>query len=487
VKTHRLALTALLLAGCSVGPSYQRPATPAVDAFRYADVKEAESIADLPWWQLFKDPTLEGLIKESLERNQDLALAAARVQESRAVARGAAGPLWPQLSLQANGTTGQLVSKASVPGASTRTIWGLDAGVSWELDLWGRVRSARDQAEAISIATEEDRRGVVLALVSGVAQAYLELRALDLQLEVARTNGLLRKGTLDLFQARAKGGVASDLEVEQARADYAVTSAAQPSTERLIALKEHELCVLLGRPPGPIDRGLALVETPVPPILPAGVPASLLERRPDLRSAEQVAIAGTAGARVATAERLPRLSLAGVLGLGAPSLSSLFTGDALVWSVGGGLFAPIFQGGQLKANQDAAFARMDQASAGWRQAVLQALREVSDASVSVKKFTEVRIQNEIEVKSTTNAARLAMLRYEGGVSSYLEVLDAQRRQFDSSNNLVQSRRNELVSVVQLYKSLGGGWQEKPPEPAAAAPAPSAAPAGGAPPPAPAKP
>ena len=473
MTTRHLALAALLAAGCSVGPSYQRPSAPAVEAFRYADVKESESIADLPWWQLFKDPTLEGLIKEALEKNQDLALAAARVQESQAVARGAAGPLWPQVGVQGTGSYGK-----SISGGTTVGRYGVDLGVNWELDLWGRVRSARDQAEAISIATEEDRRGVVLSLVSGVAQAYLELRALDLQLEVARSNGKIRKGTLDLFQARAKGGVASDLEVEQARADYAVTSAAEPSTERLIALKEHELCVLLGRPPGPIDRGLGLEETPVPPALPAGVPASLLERRPDLRSAEQVAIASTAGARVATAERFPRLSLSGVLGLNALNISSLFNGDALMWSVGGGLFAPIFQGGQLKANQDAAFARMDQSTAVWRQAVLQALREVSDAAVSYKKFGEVRVQNEIGAKSTTNAARLAMLRYEGGVSSYLEVLDAQRRQFDSQNALVESRRDELVSVVQLYKSLGGGWQE--------APAPSAAPAGGAPAPAPAR-
>jgi multidrug efflux system outer membrane protein len=471
VTTRFLAPAALLLlAGCSVGPAYQRPATPVPDAFRYADVKEASSIADLPWWQLFKDPTLDGLIREALEKNQDLALAVARVAESQAVARGAAGPLWPQVSAEATGNTGQLVSKANVPGSSTRTIWGLNAGVSWELDVWGRVRSARDQAEAISIATEEDRRGVVLSLVSGVAQAYLELRALDLQLEVAKTNGALRKGTLDLFQARAKGGVASDLEVEQARADYAVTSAAVPAVERLIALKESQLCVLLGRPPGPVDRGVELVNTPVPPALPAGVPASLLERRPDLRSAEQVAIAATAGARVATADRFPRLSLAGVLGLGAPSLSSLFSADALVWSVGGGLFAPIFNGGQLKANQDAAFARMDQSTAVWRQAVLQALREVSDAAVSYKKFGAVRVQNEIGARSTTNAARLAMLRYEGGVSSYLEVLDAQRRQFDSQNALVESRRDEL-----LYKSLGGGWQAAPP-PAAAPPAGTATPA-----------
>jgi multidrug efflux system outer membrane protein len=309
-----------------------------------------------------------------------------------------------------------------------------------------------------------------------VAQAYLELRSLDLQLEVARTNGALRKGTLDLFQARAKGGVASDLEVEQARADYAVTAAAVPATERLIALKESQLCVLLGRPPGPIARGVELVKTPLPPTLPAGVPATLLERRPDLRSAEQVAMAATAGARVATADRFPRLSLAGVLGLGAPSISSLFSADALVWSVGGGLFAPIFNGGQLKANQDAAFARVDQAAAVWRQAVLQALREVSDAAVSYRKFGEVRVQNEIGARSTTNAARLAMLRYEGGVSSYLEVLDAQRRQFDSQNALVESRRDELVSVVQLYKSLGGGWQEAPAPAQAPAPAPAPAPA-----------
>jgi multidrug efflux system outer membrane protein len=461
VRTHRLSLAVLLLAGCSVGPAYQRPTAPASDAFRYADVKEAASIADLPWWQLFKDPTLEGLIRKALEQNQDLALAAARVQESRAVARGAAGPLWPQVGVSASGAYGQ-PSKRTTPGATAGGDWGLDAAVSWELDLWGRVRSSRDQAEALAIASEEDRRGVVLALVSGVAQAYLELRSLDLQLQVAQANGVLRKNTVDLFEAKARGGVASDLEVEQARADQAVTAAAVPATERLIALKENELSVLLGRAPGPIERGLDLVATPLPPALPAGVPASLLERRPDLRSAEQVAIAATAGARVATADRFPRLSLAGVLGLGAPSLSSLFTADALRWSVGGGLFAPIFQGGQLKANQDAAVARVDQAAAGWRQAVLLALREVSDAAVGVKKFAAVREQNEIEVKATTSAARLAMLRYEGGVSSYLEVLDAQRRQFSSETSLVESRRSELVSVVQLYRSLGGGWQEAAP-------------------------
>ncbi len=476
MTTRHLALAALLLAGCSVGPAYQRPTAPEPEAFRYADVKEATSIADLPWWEQFKDPTLAALITEALERNQDLALAAARVQESRAVARSAGSGLWPQVGIQAGGSYGQLVSENVDSGAAVGGRLGIEAGVSWELDLFGRVRSSRDQAEAISIATDEDRRGVVLALVSGVAQAYIELRSLDIQLEVARTNGALRKGTLDLFQARAKGGVASDLEVEQARADYAVTSAAEPSTERLIALKEHELCVLLGRPPGPIDRKVERLEPPMPPTLPAGVPASLLERRPDLRSAEQVAIAATAGARVATADRFPRLSLDGVLGLSSLSISSLVTGDALRWSVGGGLFAPIFEGGRLKANQDAAYARIDQSTAMWRQAVLRALREVSDAAVSVKMFTAVRTQNEIEVKSTTNAARLAMLRYEGGVSSYLEVLDAQRRQFDSANTLVASRRNELVSVVQLYKSLGGGWQE--------APAATTPPAGGTPAPAP---
>jgi multidrug efflux system outer membrane protein len=478
VRIRSVAPLALLLsAACSVGPAYQRPAAPVPDAFRYADVQEATSVADLPWWQLFKDPTLEALIREALAQNQDLAVAAARVQETRAMARGAAGALWPTLGVQVSGAHGQLSSRKTTPGLAVGGAYGLDAAVSWEVDLWGRVRSARDAADAQAIGSEEDRRGLVLALVSGVAQAYLELRALDLRLQVAQANGELRKGTLDLFEAKAKGGVASDLEVEQARADHAVTLAAVPSTRRLIALKEHELCVLLGRQPGPIDRGYDLVETPVPPALPAGVPASLLERRPDLRSAEQAAIAATAGARVATAERFPRLSLSGVLGLGSPSLSTLFSPDALMWSVGGGLFAPIFEGGRLKADQEAAEARVAQASAAWRQAVLVALREVSDQAVSVKMFTEVRIQNEVEVKSTSNAARLAMLRYQGGISSYLEVLDAQRRQFSSATDLVDARRDELVAVVQLYKALGGGWQEPPPAAAKpATPAPAAPPA-----------
>jgi multidrug efflux system outer membrane protein len=477
VRTHRRTLAALLLAaGCSVGPAYQRPDAAKPEAFRFADVKENASIADVAWWETFKDPTLQALIAESLQKNQDLALAAARVQQYRAVARGASADLWPTVNVGANGTYGQFPSKLSAPGSGVGGRYTLEAGLNWEADLWGRVRSARDAAEAQAQGSEEFRRGVVLSLVSGVAQAYLELRSLDLQLQVARVNGDLRKGTLDLFEAKARGGVASDLEVDQARADYAVTMAAIPSTERLIALKENELSVLLGRPPGPIPRGEDLSKVVVPPSLPAGVPAALLERRPDLRAAEQEAIAATAGARVATADRYPRLSLAGLVGLGAPSGSPLFSPDALLWSVGGGLLAPIFDGGRLAANQDAAFAGMDVASANWRQAVLQALREVSDASVSVKKFTEVRQQNEVEVKSTANAARLAMLRYQGGVSSYLEVLDAQRRQFDSATNLVKSRRDEVVAVVTLYRALGGGWKEQEQAPPAPAAAPAAAPA-----------
>ncbi|HEU4383342.1 MAG TPA: efflux transporter outer membrane subunit [Anaeromyxobacteraceae bacterium] len=459
--TRALALSVLAFSACAVGPKYQRPEVEVPREHRFATVKEAASIADLPWWEFFKDPALQGLVREALERNQDLALAVARVEEFRALSGVAKADFYPQIAAQASGAYGQPFSKQIVPGSSETGRFTLGASVFWEIDLWGRVRNQSAAALADLLATEEGRRAVVLSLVSGVAQAYVELRELDLELEVARANTETRQGTLDLFEKRARGGIASDLEVNQARADLAFTSAAIPLTERLIALKENEIAVLLGRSPGPVARGATLDDAPVAPELPAGVPASLLERRPDLVSAEQVVVGANARVGVAVANKLPQLSLTGFIGLDARNVPDTFTPDALLWNVGAGLLAPIFQGGRLTSEEEAARARLEQAAAAWRKVVQVAYREVSDAAVSVVKLKAARLEQEKQVKATRESTRLALLRYQGGVSSYLEVLDAQRQQFDAELQLTRTRGTELASVVQLYRALGGGWQEKP--------------------------
>jgi multidrug efflux system outer membrane protein len=346
--------------------------------------------------------------------------------------------------------------------------------MSWELDVWGRVRNATDAARADLFASEEFRRGVVLSLVGDVAQTYAELTELDVELEVARRNTVTRQGTLDLFTTRSRGGVGNDLEVSQARADLAVTAAAIPSTERLIALKESQLSVLLGRPPGPIARAKAPTQQQAPK-LPMGVPAALLERRPDIRRAEERVIGATASVGVAVANRLPKLSLEGVIGFSGSTLATTFSPAGLLWNVGGNMLAPIFQGGRLAAEEEAAWADLDQWIALYRQQVITAWQEVADAAVSVQKFGEVAVQEEIQVDAARNAERLARMRYDNGVSNYLEVLDAQRSLFNAELTLAQSNRDQLVALVQLYKALGGGWQEKTAAGAPAQPAPAKAP------------
>jgi multidrug efflux system outer membrane protein len=479
-----VAAAALTAASCSFAPAYRRPETVTPPQYRFAKPGETSSVADLPWWELFKDPTLQALIREALAANQDLALATARVDEARAAVGIAKADLYPQISAGLSGAYGQpisnkiLQSSAATTTQSSGTAQARYTGsltAAWELDLWGRVRNSRDAAFADLLATDDGRNAVVLSLVSGVAQAYLELRALDLQLEIARTNTEIRRGTLDLFETRARGGIASDLEVNQARSDLAVTTAAIPQTELLIWMKEHEICVLLGRAPGPIPRGAALMDTQAIPELPMGVPAQLLERRPDVLAAEQGVIAAGKRVGVAVANRLPSLSLSGIIGLDARSVPDVFTADAFAWNAGASLLAPIFQGGRLSSAEEASRAVLVESIAAYRKAVQGALRDVADAAAGVIKLRDVAAAYRVQVQATTEATRLALARYEGGVSGYLEVLDAQRRQFEAQINYADAVRDELTAVVQLYRALGGGWQQVGPV-AAAAPPSGAAPA-----------
>jgi len=458
MKQLLVAYVALTAAGCSFAPKYQRPDAGVPTEYRFAQPKEAASIADLPWWEVFRDPTLQDLIRAALANNQDLVLAAARVEEARAFAGIAKADFYPQLSAEINAAYARPLSKQIIPGAQWSGRYFASADVFWEIDLWGRVRNSSAAAMADLLATEDGRRAILLSLVSGVAQAYLELRELDLELEIAKSNTETRRGTVNLFEARARQGVASDLEVNQARSDLAVTTAAIPQSELQIAVKEHQICVLLGRAPGPIPRGTSLVETELAPDLPLGVPAQLLERRPDVLAAEQSVVAAGKRVGVAVANRLPTISLAGFIGLQSSSLSNFFTGDAVAGTIGGGLLAPIFQGGRLSSAEDAARARLEEAVALYRKSVEQALQEVADAAVGIQKLREARLARTDQVRAITVAARLALHRYEGGVSSYFEVLDAQRQLFDAELSLARARRDELTSVVLLYRALGGGWQ-----------------------------
>ncbi|MFL5276058.1 MAG: efflux transporter outer membrane subunit [Myxococcales bacterium] len=457
----RLAFATLFaaLSACSFAPEYKRPETVAPPQYRFAQPGEASSIADVPWWQVFRDPVLQDLIRAALASNQDLALAAARVEEARALVGIAKADFYPQIDAQVSAAYGRPISKAVDPNADWGGRFTALGTVSWELDLWGRIRNSRDAAIADLLATDDGRRAILLSLVSGVAQAYLELRELDLELDIAKSNTETRRGTLNLFLARSRQGVASDLEVNQARSDLAVTTAAIPETELSVAVKEHQLCVLLGRAPGAIPRGLLLSDSTLPPDIPLGVPAQLLERRPDVVAAEQGVIAAGHRVGIAVANRLPTLSLSGFIGLETPSLSKLGS-DALAGSVGAGLFAPLFQGGRLAAAEEASRAVLDQAIASYRKSVQQALQEVADAAVSIQKTREARTAHADQVTAISIAARLALKRYEGGVSSYFEVLDAQRQLFDAQLGLARSQRDELTSVVLLYRALGGGWQQQ---------------------------
>jgi multidrug efflux system outer membrane protein len=479
--TRLLATTTTLLAlagtSCAVGPSYRRPGVPVPAEYREVELLPGEGavLGDLPWWEVYRDPALQLLIRETLQNNQDLALAAARVLESGALVGVSKADLWPQLAAQADASRGRQ-SQEIVPGAEVQNRFTGTLALSWELDVWGRVRNARDAALADLLAAEEGRRGVVLGLVASVAASYWQLRELDLELEIARSNTVSRQGTVDLFQKRVSGGLGNELELNQARADLAVTSAAIPDTERQIALTEHQLCVLLGRAPGPIERAGDLGAVFLLPELPIGVPASLLQRRPDVVAAEQSLVAATKRVGVAVADRLPRLALFGNVALDAVDAGELFTPDAAAWSLAGSLFAPLFQGGRLAALEDAARARLEQSVAGYRATVLVALREVADAAVGYRKLQAVVEQGKLQVEATTAAERLARMRYEGGVANYLEVLDSQRQSYGAQLNLARTQLLQQQYGVQLYRALGGGWQERADAGAPPAPAEGAVPA-----------
>jgi outer membrane protein, multidrug efflux system len=456
------ALTALtvagaLLAACAVGPSYRRPAVTVPAQLRgQPGPADAASLADQAWWRVFQDDSLKVLIDEALRNGYDPRLAAWRVEEARANA-GVAGALYlPQVQVQADWTRGRQSSFAGI-ATPPQNLYGVNAGLSWEIDLWGRIRRTNEAALAQALASEEARRGVLLSLVSDVATGYFQLRELDEQLAVAQRTAAAFQGSYDLFNRRLAAGAASALDTSSAEVSLAAASAAVPDLERQIEAQENRLCLLLGRPPGPIARGAALGDQALPPAVPAGLPSDLLRRRPDLRQAEQQLVAANANVGVAVANFYPTISLTGAFGGVAPELAGLF-GAGRTWSLGGGLLSPVVQGRRLEAQHRVAVAQWEEAKVQYEQSVNNAFAEVATALVAYQKLAGVESEQVRAVTVNREAVRLSNQRYLAGRSDYLEVLQAEQQQFAAENAVAQTRFNRLASLVQLYKALGGGWQ-----------------------------
>jgi multidrug efflux system outer membrane protein len=447
-----LAFLLLGLTGCLVGPKFKRPVTAPPDTY-YTDTNPpvSNSVADLAWWELFKDPVLQGLIKEALKNNYDVALAAARVEEASAQYGIARSFFYPQIGYGAD------ISGQRAPIVPNHTYYSYNFNLAWEIDLWGRIRRLSEQQRALFFATEEARRGVFLTLVSNVAQAYFELRALDAQLIIARNAGQSFQETYDLFNNKLQGGAASALETSRAEGAAANFLAQVPDIERQIVAKENQIALLLGKNPAPMPRGQLLADQYDLDVVPMGLPSTLLERRPDLRQAEQQFAAANAAVGVAKANFFPVISLTSLVGGVSPQLSGLVS-SGTQWSVAGGLAGPLFTGGRLKSQYKVALAQRDESEIAYRQSVTQAFGEVSTALSAHTMLSESLREEARSVNAYTESVRLANLRYNNGLSSYFEVLDAKLQLFPAQQQEVQFDLGRKVALVNLYLALGGGWK-----------------------------
>ncbi len=457
--------SAALAAGCTFGPNYKRPVVETPPAFRGAGAATAESLADLKWFELFRDDTLTGLLNAALRENFELQIAAERVLQARAALGITRANQFPAVDASVDLNAARL-SKAganrAIPAGADADVSYTQAGFSlgWEIDVWGRLRRLTEAARAQYLATEEARRGVITTLVADVSETYLSLRALDLELEIAKRTREAATESLRLTEARRSRGVASGLDVRQAEQLLFTATGEIASIERDIAQAENALSLLLGRAPGDVPRGQPLEAFAAPPAVPAGLPSALLERRPDIRRAEQELVAANAQIGAAKAEYFPRISLTGFFGAQSRALSDLLTGPARLATAGVGAAVPIFNAGRTRGNVRLAEAVAREAVVSYRRAIYTALRDVSDSLAAHAKTSEQRAQQERLVEALGEASRLSTERYRGGLDSYLPVLDAQRNLFQGELDLARLRQRELASIVQLYRALGGGWSEE---------------------------
>jgi multidrug efflux system outer membrane protein len=450
-----------LLAGCAVGPDYERPEVEIPPQYRFEDTQARDTV-NTAWWLQFGDKQLERLIWIALTENKDVLIAAARVEEFYGRYGAQRGQQFPQAGLEARGGRQQQSASSNplfqlFPGTpNTTDFYSIELGVSFELDLWGRLRRGTEAARADLLAVEENRRTVILTLVSAVATSYVTLLDLDRQLEISRETLRARAESLRIFELRYKGGTISELELQQIRSEYETAAAAIPSFEKQIAQQENNLSVLLGRNPGPIGRG-GVLDKLVVPVVPAGLPSELLGRRPDIRRAEQQLVAANARIGVAKAAYFPSISLTGLLGAASVDLSNLFSGDSRTWSFIGSASQPIFTGGTLAGQLAASEAQQKQALYAYQQAIQIAFGEVENSLVDQAKTREQLAAQSRQVEALARYAYLARLRYDNGYTSYIEVLDSERSLFQAQLQLAQTQGQLYFALINLYKALGGGW------------------------------
>lgn len=464
----------LTLAGCAVGPNYHRPAVNApagfLDTSSVAELRRGDatnnvstnSFADLPWWGVFKDPGLQDLIRVGLTNDYDLRIILTRVDQARALQMQARSQFLPQVGYAGEASRGRntFLDLPTPNGGQTMSGFLAGVGALWEIDLWGRVRRMNEAARANFMATQEGRRTVMISVVSGVASAYFELLELDEQLAIAKRTRDSYERTFKLFDDQHAAGLASKLELSRAKLALASVSATIPEIERQIALKENEINVLLGRNPGPVPRTSTLLAQELPLDIPVGLPSALLERRPDIRMAEQNVRAANAEIGVAVGDFFPRIGLTAFYGGVSTDLDKLTSSGANMWSAAASTAGPLFTGGRLTGRYRQAKAACEEAKLQYQDTALGAFREVSDALISHRRFDEERVEQAEAVKAGREAVAVSTDRYKEGKASYYEVLEAQQQLFPAENALSQIEAGRRLAVVQLYKALGGGWALK---------------------------
>jgi outer membrane protein, multidrug efflux system len=450
---------ASLLAGCMVGPDYKRPDINSPQAFRYEET-DAQNTANTDWWKTFNDPVLDSLITESLANNLNVKIAAANIEQAAGFLTQTRSGLFPQVSYGASGTRERVTEAGATPvpaGVSNPdNSYNALAGATWEIDLWGRIRRLSEAARANMLATEEARRGVILSLVSTVANSYIQLRGFDNQLAVSKRTLVSYAESLKLFELQFQHGQVSKMTVEQSRSQYETAAAVIPNIESQIAQTENALCVLLGRNPGPIPRGKSIAELGMPAI-PVGLPSELLMRRPDLAQAEQNLIAANAQIGAAKALYFPTISLTGAYGTQSNEFSDLFEGRSHTWNYSGSVTGPIFTAGAISGQVRQAKAAQQAALLSYQNAIISAFSDVENSLVSRQKLSDQTKAQESLVTSLREYDRLAWLQYNEGYTPYLTVLYAESQLFTAELSYVQTKTSYLNAFVNIYKAMGGGW------------------------------
>jgi len=477
MKTSHFVATLLVtftLAGCSamaerggimgalwrleVGPDYERPATQLPERFRgQPEARDPASLADLSWWDVFGDPSLQRLVREALENNYDLKTAIARVEQFRAQVGVAASDLYPHVGYDGAASREKTFVPLVPGGNHTLNVFSGVLDVAWEIDVWGRIRRSTEAARAEFLASEDTRRAVMLSLVSDVASAYFRLLELDRQREIARSSADTYQRTLDLFTQRFEGGKDTKLSTSRAEASLAASVAMIARLEQAIIKQENAISELVGAPPRPIERGNPLTAQSSPAV-PTGLTSDLLQRRPDILRAEQDMMSANAEIGVAVANFFPRIGLSALYGGEGDKIGDVLKNNFSIWNIAGSVSGPIFQGGRLIEQYRARQAFWDETIAAYRGTIIRALREVSDGLAAQSNLVEERAAEERQVQALAAAVDLSLLRYHTGLATYFEVLEAEQQLYPAEDNLAQSQRDQLLTVVGLYKALGGGWK-----------------------------